>query len=127
MKKSVLIIAVLLTGMIGQAQNSITIKSYQKVGWNGSQHIGTDNSTQYISFTSSSITAEGVKASLKSKSGWGNSMGDSYITLYDYNNGTFELYISANNFQLTITSGSVVVDYTGDITQSQINNLKLIY
>lgn len=54
-------------------------------------------------------------------------MGDSYITLYDYDNGTFELYISSNSFQLTITSGSVVVDYTGDITQSQIKILKTLF
>ncbi len=127
MKKLVLLIVVILGCLSVQSQSSVILISNEKSAWNGIHPIGTDYSKQKIVFTSNSITLEGVKASLKSKTDWGDLMGDSFITLYDFTSGSFELYISGENFQLSVKSGSITVDYNGGITQSQIRELKSIY
>ena len=127
MRKVILTFVILFTVVLLHAQNSVTLKSYQKVGWIGTECVGTDNSTQSIIFKSSSITLENVNATLKSKTKWENIMGDWTITFYDYNNDPFELYISGNSFQLTVSSGNIRADYTGDITSSQLKELKSIY
>jgi len=127
MKKLILIIAIVFSGMLMQAQNSVILKSYQKVKWVGTQNAGTDSSVQEIVFTSSSISMENTLAQIKSKSKWGSLMGDQYITLYDNNYDTFELYISGDSFQLTVKSGNIIIDYTGNISSSQLKLLKNIY
>lgn len=127
MAKTIFTFVIIISGVLAQAQNSVTLKSYQKVGWIGSECVGSDNSEQSIIFNSNSIVIENVKAKIKSKSAWENIEGDWLITFYDYNSDPIELYISGSDFQFTVISGNVRADYTGYINQNQIKNLKTLY